>query len=122
MSLDEMLSAILAFSFILNLALGFFLKTVRNKFEQTDKAVAQANEDIHEIRSRQDVMEATYPTKEDLNQGLQYLSKDIHEWLKEYFDKGDKEDQRLSQNINELNKNVSNLMARLERREDESKH
>lgn len=117
-----MLSAILAFSFILNLALGFFLKTVRNKFEQTDKAVAQANEDIHEIRSRQDVMEATYPTKEDLNQGLQYLSKDIHEWLKEYFDKGDKEDQRLSQNINELNKNVSNLMARLERREDESKH
>lgn len=122
MSLDEILGTISALSVILNLVLGFFLKSVWNKFKKTEEAVEQAKEDIHSLKSRQDIMEATYPTKEDLNKGLKDLSKDIHECIRQYSQKGDEEDRRLSESINKLNENVSGLMAKLERGGDEGKH
>lgn len=119
MTFDDMLSFLAAFSFLLNLVLGFFVKIVWNRFSAAEKSIKEVTEVVNTLTNKQNLMEATYLTKEDFSRGI----KEVCERIESYSKRGDDEDKKLSESVADLNSTLTVLKTQLEeQRRNESKH
>lgn len=119
MTFDDMLSFLAAFSFILNVLLGFLIKVMWDKFKTADQNIKEVTAIVNTLTNKQNLMEATYLTKEDFSRGI----KEVCERIESYSKTGHEEDKKLSESVADLNSTLAVLKTQLEeQRRNESKH